>query len=640
MKYLVGKILSNKYEVLEKIGVGGMAVVFKGRDIRLKREVAIKVLKDEYAQDKEFIERFRSESMAIAKVSHPNIVNVFDVGFDDDVNYIVMELVQGQTLKNYIDHIHAFMKEEAIINIGIQVSSALSQAHRKHVVHRDIKAHNILIDEDGRVKVADFGIARAATDQTAVVSKEAFGSVHYASPEQARGEIVDERTDIYSLGILLFELATKTLPFEADTPVGVALLQIKEPLPDPRQYQPTLSDGFCLMLEKATQKKASDRYQNIGELIGDLKSIKENPNFLPKPMLHEKSTTVLPTKEIRQKIKEEAPDIKKMTPLNMMLVILSALGLALLVSVGILFLRSGTTDNDSVTMIEVIGKSKEEVIRELADIGLQSDASHEEINDMYEQGIVVQSDVEEGQQLKKGYIVKLTISKGSKKQLLPSFEEKSLNEAKATLYQLSIPYEIESIRSELPIGTVIKQTPKVGTNIEEVVRVYLTVSMGDEQEDVLVPSLKKSTVRSAESTLHRLDLNLGKVSEEYNATIEKGKIISNTSVGSVVAPGTFIDVIVSLGPMETTTEEETTTESVSTETVVVNIDTATFEKESEKIRIDFINNGVKTIVYEATISKQQGGVIPVVLTLAGSGEGTILVYQSSFLKFEQGVVFH
>ena len=295
MNQLIGSNLGNRYEIIEILGTGGMAVVYKGKDLVLNRMVAIKVLKQEFSTDEEFVRKFQKESQAAASLSHPNIVNVFDVGYNENVHYIVMEIVNGNTLRDYLNNMQGFMKEEAIINIGLQIASALSQAHQNDIVHRDIKSQNILINEQGSVKVTDFGIARAATTATIVNTKEVIGSVHYSSPEQARGAYVDARSDIYSLGILLYELATKTLPFEGDSPVTIALKHIKDDMPNPQNVNSEISEGLSSIIHKCTEKMQNDRYQGVLDLIDDLKALRGNRDFIVQNQIYNNhETTILP----------------------------------------------------------------------------------------------------------------------------------------------------------------------------------------------------------------------------------------------------------------------------------------------------------------------------------------------------------
>lgn len=264
-----GSVLSGRYEIIEKIGSGGMAVVYRGKDKKLDRFVTIKVLREEYIGDEEFIERFQSEACSAARLSHPNIVRVYDVGEDGDINFIVMEYIHGDTLKTAIRKKAPF-DSRSTINVAIQIASALSQAHKAHIVHRDIKPQNILVGTDGVVKVTDFGIARAARATTMTTTANAAGSVHYFSPEQARGGYVDEKSDIYSLGITMFEMITGVLPFQGNNSVAIALKHINEELPDIRQYNPNCYASLEGIIKKATMKKADERYANIDLMLADL----------------------------------------------------------------------------------------------------------------------------------------------------------------------------------------------------------------------------------------------------------------------------------------------------------------------------------------------------------------------------------
>ena len=264
-----GTVLSGRYEILEKIGSGGMAVVYRGRDRKLDRYVTVKVLREEFVGDEEFIERFRSEACSVARLSHPNIVRAYDVGEDGDINYIVNEYIHGDTLKKAIKEKAPF-DSRSTINVAIQIASALSQAHKAHIVHRDIKPQNILVGTDGVVKVTDFGLARAAPASTMTTTANAAGSVHYFSPEQARGGYVDEKSDIYSLGITMFEMITGVLPFQGNNSVSIALMHINDELPDIRQYNPNCTRSLEGIIRKATMKKADERYASIDLLLADL----------------------------------------------------------------------------------------------------------------------------------------------------------------------------------------------------------------------------------------------------------------------------------------------------------------------------------------------------------------------------------
>ena len=270
-----GTILGERYEVIELIGTGGMANVYKAVDRKLNREIAIKVLKDEYSSNKNFVSKFKAEAQAAAGLMHPNIVNVYDVGDENGLYYFVMELVDGITLKNYIEKKIRLSVKEAV-SIAIQVSMGIEAAHNKGIIHRDIKPQNIIISRDGKVKVADFGIARAATSDT--ITTHAMGSVHYTSPEQARGGYSDAKSDIYSIGISLFEMVTGRVPFDGETTVSIAIKHIQEEMPSPRIYVQDIPVSVEQIIFKCTQKNPDRRYLNISELIADLKRSLINPD--------------------------------------------------------------------------------------------------------------------------------------------------------------------------------------------------------------------------------------------------------------------------------------------------------------------------------------------------------------------------
>lgn len=273
----MGTVLADRYELLEKIGSGGTAIVFRARDRKLERYVTVKILREEFIDDKEFMGRFRSEALAAAKLSHTNIVRVYDVGQDGNVHFIIMEYVHGDTLKQAIKEKAPF-DTKSTINVSLQIAAGIEQAHKNHIIHRDIKPQNVLVGTDGIVKVTDFGIARAANGSTVTTSNTAMGSVHYFSPEQARGGYVDEKSDIYSLGITMFEMVTGQLPFQANTSVAVAMKQINEELPDIRQYNPKVSASLEAIIIKATRKKADERYLTIGDMIQALMQARNEAN--------------------------------------------------------------------------------------------------------------------------------------------------------------------------------------------------------------------------------------------------------------------------------------------------------------------------------------------------------------------------
>ena len=298
----VGTIVGDRYEILEKIGVGGMAEVFKGKDHKLNRYVAVKVLKEEFRENDAFVKKFKEEAQAAARLAHPNIVNVYDVGDENGIYYIVMELVEGITLKNYIERKGSLTIKEAT-SIAIQVCAGLEVAHNNHIVHRDIKPQNIIISREGKVKVTDFGIAKATTSQTTTAN--AMGSVHYASPEQARGGYVDHRSDIYSLGIVLYEMVTGRVPFDGETAVTVAVKHLQEEMVPPSVYCKNIPYSLEQIIKKCTEKSPDRRYQDIGDLLADLKQSLMDPDgdFVQMIDVDEQARTVVMNKGTSSKIR-------------------------------------------------------------------------------------------------------------------------------------------------------------------------------------------------------------------------------------------------------------------------------------------------------------------------------------------------
>ncbi|MGX8797920.1 Stk1 family PASTA domain-containing Ser/Thr kinase [Fusibacter sp. JL298sf-3] len=662
MTQLIGKILSNRYEVLSVVGTGGMATVYEGKDLLLNRMVAIKVLKPEFASDEEFIKKFQQESQAAAKLIHPNIVNVFDVGYSDDVHYIIMELVKGGTLKDYLMQLKTHMREEAVISIALQIASALAEAHSKDVVHRDIKAQNILINEQGDVKVADFGIARATTTTTLVNTKEIIGSVHYASPEQARGGFVDARSDIYSLGILMFELVTKVLPFEAESPVAVALQQIKDDLPDIRDYNSEVGDGLCRIIEKATQKTPADRYPSATALIEDLKRIKEDRGFAPVVQNgNHENTMVMPKlskEEIMAHKPKEKPGRKKLNKthvLNSALVIVSAFVLAVMLFGIFAFGKLKTFfEVPTVEVPLVVNASVEDAQRMLTELGLVVDATNRVYDAQVKADHVVEQSVKEGEEVKEGYTVVLTISNGPIQKEIPDLKNQTLNDAQLMIQNNGFSNgEVTEDFSELPAGMIISQSPRSGTMHDEGRRIDLVVSKGPKEIKYIVPKVTGMTIREAEVTLNQLGFKLGKIDKEFSDK-EKGQIITQSNLGVEMPQGSFIDVVVSDGPeakpeppVEETPDEpgeggETGGEEdggTVQKTLAFVIETAKFEADAALVKIELVQGDTTTVVYSKEHFKTEGAEINVGFTVKGTGDAMIMVYYDDKKVDEVSITF-
>lgn len=681
MSNLNGMLLGDRYEIVELIGVGGMAMVYKGRDKILNRMVAIKILKPEFNADEDFVKKFETESQSAASLSHPNIVNVFDVGYDHEMNYIVMELITGNTLREYLNKMNGFMKEEAVINIVLQVASALHHAHQNNIVHRDIKSQNILVSDNGSVKVADFGIARATTKGTIVNTKEVVGSVHYASPEQARGGFVDARSDIYSLGILMYELITKELPFDGETPVSIALQQIKDSLPDPRTINAEVTDGFVSILQKATQKDLSERYQSIYDLLEDLKKLRVDRSFVVDDHIYLHDQTIVLPKITEEEImnhqtqKRQAPpqNGRKMPPkkkksnhLNIVITILAAFIIAVAIF-GIMAFNQFREifDVKVVNVPDVVGKQVEEAIREIDDVGLVADATERRFSKTVAEGNVISQNYESGEELKEGFTVKLVVSNGPQQYTVPNTVHQTYAQAEVMIENEHFEVgQVEQKFDDLPSGTVIEQTPKGGVQAGEGTSINLVISQGPEIKTVLVPNVANKTLAEAENELNRLGLQIGSIEYELSDTVEKGSVISNAKVGDEVNQGTEVDIVLANGP-ETLPGDDTgdgtgtgdaddgtgdgsdntgdnggTTDPNGqvgqSSDVTLAFYVSTFTHDPEQIKVVLVQNGSSTVVYESTHKVEDGDFS---IKVRGSGSAVIEVYYTDQLVSQQTVEF-
>ena len=654
MSEINGLLLDNRYEILSVVGSGGMATVYKGKDRLLNRWVAIKVLKQEFNTDADFVQKFEKESQAAASLSHPNIVNVFDVGVDHDMHYIVMELVSGNTLRDYLNKMHGFMKEEAVINIIMQIGSALQHAHENNIVHRDIKSQNILVSDTGSVKVADFGIARAVTKGTIVNTKEIVGSVHYASPEQARGGFVDARSDIYSLGILMYELITKNLPYDGDTPVSVALKHLREVLPDPRDVNPNITEGFVSILDNATAKDLNQRYQSIFDMLEDLRRLSGDKNYVAKNETYFNSQTmILPKLSEEDIMKNEQSKLssrqnvrksgsKSVSKLNATLVVVGALIISLLIFSIIAMNRFKEIFNVQIVSVpNVVGLSVDDAVRNIQDIGLVADTTEHKFSNEVPADFVISQNYAEGEELKEGFTVKLVISNGSVETLVPNVVQQDLAKARVMIENSSFTMgDIKYEFNDLPSGTVISQTPRSGIKAVEGDPINLVVSQGKEVRTVLVPNLSGKTLSEAESELAALGLKIGSIEYELNDNFDEGTIISNAGVGDTYDMGSEVAIVLSNGP-ETIPNTDTTNNNTSTTTEDVSeislaISVATFINDPEVIRIEMIQGTERRVVYEATRTKAEGDFR---VKVSGSGFATIEVYFSGQLVSQESIQF-
>ena len=576
-----GTVINGRYKILEKIGVGGMAVVYRAEDIKLDRSVTFKVLKEEFISDEDFIKRFKVEARAAAKLSHPNIVNVYDEGSENDIYYIVMEYIDGVTLKELVLKKAPFDNEEAL-SICIQIASALENAHKNNIVHRDIKPQNILVTREGIVKVTDFGIARAATSTT--VTAESVGSVHYFSPEQARGGFVDSKSDIYSLGIVLYEMVTGELPFDGETPVALAMKHLREPIPNMREINPDISESVEKIIVKATQKSAGKRYPRIEDMNRDLKraTTDSSGNFIREEAeIDTSSQTIVMdrsqmdeiknksayedvyesdydyeddyrkkgTRNVREKVRDYDYDKKSERQVVIAAVATAIVIIGIISFIGAKFVKLG--EGETVNAPDFKGRTWEEAleIAEQNEVYIKKEA--DDYSEDYKEGLIMAQDVESGKSIKVGSTVNITISKGSNKFKLPDVVDYDTVKAYEVLSEYNVKIKPEYTYSEeYKENVVIRQEPKSGEMASPGDTIILYISKGEEEIPVNIPDVVGENLDYARITLENKGFVVNiKHSESKNTA--KGKIMSqNPPGGQEALEGSTVLVVVSDGAPE------------------------------------------------------------------------------------------
>lgn len=530
----IGKVLGNRYEILEEIGSGGMATVYRAKCKLLNRNVAVKVLRDEFANDSEFIKRFQVEAQSAASLSHPNIVSIYDVGNEDGMHYIVMELIEGKTLKEIIKEKGKLPWKEAV-NIASQIASGLSQAHQNHIVHRDIKPHNIIITKEGVAKVTDFGIAKAVSNSTINAFGSTIGSVHYFSPEHARGGYTDEKSDIYSLGVVLYEMCTAKLPFDGETPVAVALKHLQEEPPMPLDSCEDLPKAVNDIILKAMKKDPNERYANASEMYKDLQAVLSNPDL--EVIKEEKSKIDCPTQRIEiadvekaviqkstlekiNKYKNEQEDDnmskkKKVTKSMAIARLIFTLALIVMLFIACMelgkfvswkILGSGSVD---VLVPNIIGTSIEEASRLLGEKGLVLGTNTEVINNEYPKGYVVWQQYSENYRLKEGASVDVRVSLGQKTVFVPDITSyTTTNAAKIKIESAGLVYAESGEYSNIyEAGKILRQEPLVNTEVSEGSTVTVYVSLGASGEGLVkIPDVLGRTEEEARTMLTEANL--------------------------------------------------------------------------------------------------------------------------------------
>ena len=521
---MIGRILGKRYEITEKIAQGGMSIVYKALDLNLNRYDAVKVLKEEFASNKEILERFKQEANAVAFLSHPNIVNIYNVGSEENIHYIVMEFVKGLTLKEVIRS-KGMIPNEMLLNYSYQIARALECAHNNNIIHRDIKPHNIIVTKDDLVKVTDFGIAKHSDSATITNSGKIIGSAHYFSPEQARGNLTDRRSDIYSLGIVMYEMATGVVPFDAESPITIALKHMQEPLPSPKLINKKLTDGIEKVIIKATEKNPIDRYQRIEDMMMDLRTLMAGERLPIMPAENNNGNTQIMGAVIPEKMNmnddifddEKPSDHKKRNLIIGLAMILVIVGGALLGNYVFGKINNTPPDQvvtDEVTIPTLVGKSKATAEAELKLLGLtlevQSTESSTEPVDT-----ILRSVPEVGAVVKKNTSVAVVLSAGEVKLFVPSITGGTQEAANTILMNngLILGEVKEEFSETIPLGEIISQDPLVNTSVPQGRAVNIVISKGPEVTISKVPALVGKTEREAQALLESVKLQIGTVTK-------------------------------------------------------------------------------------------------------------------------------
>ena len=552
---LEGKILGNRYEIIEKIGNGGMATVYKAKCHVLNRYVAVKVLRDEFTTDEEFIKRFRIEAQSAASLTHPNIVSIYDVGNEGNLYYIVMELIKGKTLKEIITEERGPLPWKWSVNIVIQIASALEMAHKNNIVHRDIKPHNIIITEDGVAKVTDFGIAKAVSNSTITAFGTTIGSVHYFSPEHARGGFTDAKSDLYSLGVVMYEMLTGKVPFDADTPVSVALKHMQEMPVEPKELNQNIPQSVNDIIMKAMQKDANLRYQSATEMLKDLNEALKSPeaNFVQIGENVNAATQRISTQEIQEAEKRAKENNKKPNKFKELILkhkVLSAiLGAILLFFLvfGLSSLIFNAAFPKEVQLPNFVNMTQEEAEQTAEELNLKLVVESEEYSPEVEAGKIISQDptYQEDYMVKEKSEIKVIISKGTEKTTVPKVEGMTREEAEQALEEAKLKAEVtEENDEEVEAGIVISQEVEPDTEVDAGTVIKIVVSKGSGIVKVKVPSLIGKTEQEAKDLLSAANLEVNVVTDEDESKNDGVVLRQSQDAGTEVEEGTTITITV------------------------------------------------------------------------------------------------
>lgn len=648
---MVGKMIGGRYEVLEKIGGGGTSIVYKAHCHMLNRNVAIKMLRKELMNNDEFVRHFSIEAQAAAKLTHPNIVQIYDIGSEDGVNYIVMELVEGITLKELITQKGALPVELAL-KFSEQIASALKLAHQNHIVHRDVKSHNMLITHEGNLKVADFGIARMVSDETVRLGIDNIASVHYMSPEQARGKVTDEKSDLYSLGVVMYEMLTGRVPFVGDTPVAVAIKQVQEEPVPISALRPEVPERVEQIVKRAMQKSTSDRYPSADAMLKDIQLVRGGGAPLSEGDLGatQKTTIVPPVsgsgrgmteqakpKEggAREPVKDEGG--KKKEDKVAVLAAVATVMVVVVVSLALMFGGFGDRNAEKIRVPDLVGKTVDEAYALLEEnnmkdlVTIVEDGT--EPNDEYEAGVIIDQDKDPDKKQKTPLKIKVILSEGRGSISVPDVVDLEIRDAQIKLEKEGILYTIEEIFDEsVPVDVVVRTSPQAKGKISEGDRVKLYVSKGPEEKMVRMPYLIGEEYSDAKQILTDNDLTLGETkyeeSEEEEGTVIAQSVKRNTEIPSK----TEIHLTVSSGKGESISSPSNSTDSEpqkTTKTFTLNL-----PQDRETVHVKVVVDG--SVIYDEIKNTADGSAT---VRVTGSGTKKASVYFDDQFVHEETIQF-
>jgi len=656
MDNMIGKVLGNRYELVEKIGGGGMAIVYKAKCRLLNRFVAVKILRTDSDMTEDFIKRFKVEAQAAGSLSHPNIVSIYDVGNENDVNYIVMEYVEGYTLKEVVAQ-SGNLTWKATVKIASQICAGLEHAHKNHIIHRDIKSQNILVNEELVAKVTDFGIARASSNSTITMAGNTIGSVHYFSPEQAKGQHTDEKSDIYSLGIVMYEMITGRLPFDADTPVSVALKQIQElPIP-PIQIERDMPQALNDIIIKALQKEPRLRYQSATEMLKDLQSVLANPESTIVTEKNIGATTVMPSvteNMINERVAKpavvedrEMGRRKKKSGQNAMYVLAFAIALVLVTLIAFAITTalnaSGNLSDKiwnaflgekraEVAMPDLVGKTIQEARAILEEKNIKLKSVIEQSNEEFDKGIVAVQIPKPTVHVKEGAAtVELIVSTGKAEIVIPDVKNFTLEAAKKALDDEGLLYLVtEEPSDEVPVGYVVRTAPEGQRTVSASSIISLYVSSGPATKKVTIPNFVGQTLDKAKTWTEENGI---KLTTKFTSNTSKA---DNTVLTQSIAAESSVDEGTELVLTVNRKQQATQNNNQKKQTIYLNLSNKGIGENPFLVEVTMSGGGVvgKRTIYSKNHTNSDGEIS---LDVVGYGEAMIEVYIDGRLDSSQAI---